>query len=66
MNSSDSTPQELGEAKFMAVRIKLRLYYNEIVEILEAEDEGDMTTEQSEKALMQLDDKYAKIITGLL
>jgi hypothetical protein len=53
---------ESSEAKFNLVRFKLRQYYNEIKEIDEQLEEEEITLEQSERALMLLDDKYAKDI----
>lgn len=58
--------EELNDARFMTVRMQLRRYYNEVMEITELEDEGDMTVGESEKALILLDDKYARKITDLL
>mgnify|MGYP003343917040 CR=1 FL=1 len=58
-----TAPIDSNEPLFLLVRMKLRQYYNEVIEITEDED---LSVGESEKALMLLDDKYAKIITELL
>lgn len=44
---------------------RLRDYYNECQEILEQLNEEEITYQESEKALIQLDEKYAKLITEI-
>lgn len=44
----------------------LRRYYNEVMEIEELHDDGDLTTGESQRALILLDEKYAFIIVDAL
>lgn len=44
------------------VKRHLRDYYNEVMEITQQLDDEEMSIIQSEKALIQLDEKYAKLI----
>lgn len=44
------------------IKRRLREYYNEAVGVLEEADDGEITTSQSEDALIELDAKYAEII----
>lgn len=53
---------EHREALFMHIRMKLRQYSNEVRELSAQEEEGDITINELEKALIQLDDVYAEKI----
>lgn len=44
---------------------QLRHYYNEVMEINEDLENEEMNLGESERALIQLDEKYAHIITNL-